>query len=607
MTTLAQNMNIVIVGHVDHGKSTIIGRMMADTASLPEGKLAYVKAQCEANARPFEYAFLLDALADERAQGITIDVARCFFETRQRKYLILDAPGHSEFLKNMVTGAAHAEAALLVIDAKEGVQDNSKRHAYMLSLLGVKQMAVLINKMDLVDYAEETFQQLVTDCRVFLNEIGLSGDVPFIPVSGREGDGVAIQSTQMSWYQGPTVLEQLDVFEKAPNADHQPLRLMVQDVYKFTEKGDDRRIVVGKIESGVLRVGDEITFYPSGKKTRVKRIETVDGVGKQEDRSGMSTGFTIDTQVYVPRGEIAVRSDQSPPQVMNTLRASVFWLGKRPLVTGKAYVMKLGTAHKFVEVESIEKNINAVSLKLETIDSGIAQHHAGECLIKIQTPLACDISSDHPMTSRFVLVEDHQIVGGGIVLEPVSHELDAITTQVQMRNMNWVRGNVSADKRAALYGQKPHLYIVTGQLRTGRKTFAKQLEERLLERGLQSYYLGIGSVTYGVDADIKQSLVEMRSEHIRRYAEVLHILIDAGQVVVGSAAHLTQGELSLMFAILGEEVAITTIGFGDEGALPDVDYYYPSLGDVADQDWALITGCSTPQVEDASLQEESLV
>jgi bifunctional enzyme CysN/CysC len=244
--TGAQRMNIVIVGHVDHGKSTVIGRLLADTHSLPEGKLEQVRAQCELNSKPFEYAFLLDALKDEQAQGITIDAARVFFKSRRRQYLILDAPGHIEFLKNMITGASRAEAALLVIDAAEGVQENSRRHGYMVSLLGIRQLSVVVNKMDLVGWDRGVFDRIVKEYGSFLDQIGIR-PASFIPVSARSGDNIAERSEHLSWYNGPTVLDALDAFETEPAPVHQPFRMPVQDVYKFTKQGDDRRIVAGTI------------------------------------------------------------------------------------------------------------------------------------------------------------------------------------------------------------------------------------------------------------------------------------------------------------------------------------------------------------------------
>src|SRR5215211_5098835 len=293
-----QRMSIVIVGHVDHGKSTVIGRLLADTHSLPEGKLEQIRAQCELNSKPFEYAFLLDALKDEQAQGITIDAARVFFKSAVRPYLILDAPGHIEFLKNMITGAARAEAALLVIDAAEGVQENSRRHGYMVSMLGVRQLAVVVNKMDLVGWDRAVYDRIVREYGAFLEQVGIrpSG---FIPVSGRGGDNIADRSPNLPWYEGPTVLGVLDAFRNEPAPVNQPFRMPVQDVYKFTKQGDDRRIVSGTLDAGTMKVGDTMIFYPSGKKSRVKSIEAFNRSSLTKVEAGWAVGLTLQEQIYI--------------------------------------------------------------------------------------------------------------------------------------------------------------------------------------------------------------------------------------------------------------------------------------------------------------------
>ncbi|MDD4095824.1 MAG: GTP-binding protein, partial [Oscillospiraceae bacterium] len=271
--TKREDMNIVIVGHVDHGKSTVIGRLLADTDSLPEGKLDAIRELCRRNSKPFEYAFLLDALKDERAQGITIDAARCFFKTAARDYTILDAPGHIEFLRNMVTGAARAQAALLVIDAKEGVRENSRRHGYMLSILGIRQIAVVINKMDLVGFSREVFEQIKAEYTDFLERLGIAPKF-VLPVSAFCGDNIRAHGENMPWYDGTTILETLDLFENERDEVHHFFRMPVQDVYKFTSDGDDRRIVAGTIRTGSVRPGDAVVFYPSGKTSPNCPIET---------------------------------------------------------------------------------------------------------------------------------------------------------------------------------------------------------------------------------------------------------------------------------------------------------------------------------------------
>ena len=261
-------LKIVIVGHVDHGKSTLVGRLFHDTGSLPEGKIETIQAVCERRGMPFEWAFLMDALQAERDQGVTIDTAQIQFRTATRDYVIIDAPGHKEFLKNMVTGAASSEAALLLIDAEEGVREQSYRHGYLLHLLGVQQVAVLVNKMDLVGYSADRFGAVAEEYRDYLASLGVE-PMGFIPISAREGDNIATRSRAMPWYQGPTVIKALDQFTSEPGALERPLRLPIQDVYKF----DQRRILAGRIESGRLAVGDTLLFSPSNKTAKVRSIE----------------------------------------------------------------------------------------------------------------------------------------------------------------------------------------------------------------------------------------------------------------------------------------------------------------------------------------------
>lgn len=265
-----ESLNIVIVGHVDHGKSTLVGRLYADTGSLPEGKLEKVQAICRQQGKEFEYAFLFDAFLEEQEQGITIDTARTFFIWNGRQYIIIDAPGHKEFLKNMISGAARAEAALLLIDALEGVREQSKKHGYLLSLLGVTQFAVVVNKMDLVGYRQDVFDGIEKEYREFLGQFRA---VPqqMIPVSAKMGDNIATRSSHMNWYQGPTVLETLALFKKEQVRTEQPLRFPLQDVYKF----DARRILAGRITAGRLKVGDQLVFSPRTKRRWCNRLKAL--------------------------------------------------------------------------------------------------------------------------------------------------------------------------------------------------------------------------------------------------------------------------------------------------------------------------------------------
>src|SRR5438874_3254325 len=293
-TTATEQLKIVIVGHVDHGKSTFVGRLFHDTGSLPEGKLEQLQKAAERRGAPFEWANLMDALQSERDQNITIDTAQIWFQTSKRQYVIIDAPGHKEFLKNMVTGAASAEAALLLIDAHEGVQENSRRHGYLLNLLGIRQIAVLVNKMDLENYQEPTFNRIEAEYRAWLKSIGVEPKL-FIPIAAKHGDNIASRSPHTPWWRGPTVLGMLDEFEVSESPTNQPLRFPIQDVYRF----DERRILAGRVEAGSIKVGDKVIFSPTNKTSTVKTIERWHAPASESASAGESIGITLTEQIFV--------------------------------------------------------------------------------------------------------------------------------------------------------------------------------------------------------------------------------------------------------------------------------------------------------------------
>lgn len=530
-------MNIAVVGHVDHGKSTIIGRLLADSKSLPEGRLEQIKFQCEQNARPFEYAFLLDALKDEQMQGITIDIARCFFKTEKRRYLILDAPGHVEFLKNMITGAACAEVAFLVIDAKEGVQDNSRRHAYLLSMLEIKQVVVLINKMDLVNYAKEKFEQIKCLYMDFLKQINLT-PLTFIPVSGLKGDFIVKPTKNMPWYIGDTVISILDKLEKKPALIELPFRMPVQDVYKFTEHDDTRRIIAGKVTSGSLNVGDEVIFYPSGKTSFVQSIEKFNVLQCKKCQAGESVGFTLTEQLYVRRGEVAARITEPKLKSATIFKANVFWLGRRKLSTGKDYFIKLGTAKVQANLERVIKILDAASLKTIARDE-IQRHEVAECIFRLRSPVALEVSIDNLSLSRFVVIDGFDIAGGGIVSEVMLEnngdilcdsfaEFDIVKacTGTQQQNSN-------AECADSCLAQKGHVLWFTGLSGAGKTTLAIELSKRLSNRKKLVYRLDGDNLRQGLNADLGFSTAD-RKENIRRIAHVAALFMDAGYIVIVS-------------------------------------------------------------------------
>jgi bifunctional enzyme CysN/CysC len=539
-------MQMVIVGHVDHGKSTIIGRLLADTGSLPDGKLEAVRAACERNSKPFEYAFLIDALKDEQAQGITIDSARVFFATPARDYIIIDAPGHIEFLKNMVTGASRAEVGFLVIDAHEGIQENSRRHGYLLSMLGVRQLAVLVNKMDLVDYDRVVFRRIVRRYKRFLKSINVATDhVQFIPVSGVNGDNVVARSPRTDWYEGPTVVKQLDSFRKEADLVDQPFRMPVQGVYKFTKFDDARRIIAGTIGTGRLRVGDEVVFYPSGKRSRVRSFERFAAASADEMGAPAATGFTLTEQIYVTRGEIAARADEHPPTVSNRVRVNLFWLGREPMRPNKEYVFKMGSSRYPVRIHRIERVLDASSLKASRRKDVIERHDVAQVELVFDSDIAFDPVDQIPYTSRFVIVDDYEIRGGGIVRGTGEDANGWIRENVRLRNFNWDRSAISPVLRAERYNQRSTLILITGEENSGKQALANRLEERLFLDGKIVYFLGVGNLMRGLSADIQEVPVS-RDEHIRRLAEVSHLFLDAGVILIVTGVGLTQSDLDLV-------------------------------------------------------------
>jgi len=539
-----EQMNVVIVGHVDHGKSTLVGRLLADTGSLPKGKLEEVKARCERNAKPFEYAFLLDALKDEQSQGITIDTARCFFKSKKRDYIIIDAPGHIEFLKNMVSGAARAEAAILVIDAHEGIRENSKRHGYMLSFLGINHIAVCVNKMDLADYREDVFEKIKKDYSVFLEEINVrpSG---FIPISAVNGENMIANSAKMRWYQGKNVLEALDSFEKAPPRHALSFRLPVQDIYKFTEEGDDRRIVSGRIETGTIREGDEVIFLPSKKKSRIKSIEGFNVKKQSEVFAGQSVGVCLDTQIYIRPGEIMSKASEPLPHVSTKFKANIFWMGRQPFIQGKTYKLKVTSQQIPVVLSKIISVLDASELSSITNKPQIDRHDVAECVLETLKPVAFDEVTRIAETGRFVVVDNYEIVGGGIILAPVFDEDSRLKEHIKEREFQWERSDITPDKRAEQLKHKSALIVITGQANTGKQRIAQALEEELFKLKKFVYFLGISNQLLSAGMNWGDKTIS-KFDHIQHLGEMSRVMTDAGLILITSITDIDEYELGLL-------------------------------------------------------------
>ena len=523
--TQSAQLKIVIVGHVDHGKSTFVGRLFNDTGSLPEGKLEQLEAIAKRRGVPFEWANLMDALQSERDQNITIDTAQIWFRTPKRQYVIIDAPGHKEFLKNMVTGAANAEAALLLIDANEGVQEQSRRHGYLLNLLGIRQIAVLVNKMDLQSYSEDRFHQIERDFRAFLKTIGVQPRC-FIPIAAKHGDNIASRSANMPWWHGATVIEVLDQFEPAQPPTGQPLRFPIQDVYRF----DHRRILAGRVEAGSLQVGDRLVFSPTNKVSVVKTIERWNAPPTTQAQAGESVGITLTEQIFVERGAIAAREDE-PPYELSKFKARLFWLGRAPFSKDKTYKLKLATQEVECQIDAIERVID--SSNLETIvrpESYVGRNEVAELTLRTKRPIAFDVHADIIPTGRFVIVDGYEVCGGGIIAADSYPRRTADSLQ-KSHNIYWSHGKVTAQQRAIRNGHRGRVVWLTGLSASGKSTISVELERELFNLGRHVYILDGDNMRHGLCSDLGFSAAD-RKENIRRVGETAKLFADAGVVCV---------------------------------------------------------------------------
>lgn len=530
MNILQKNIHsplpIVIVGHVDHGKSTLVGRILHDTNSLPEGRLEEVQKACERRGVPMEWSFLLDSFQAERDQAITIDTTQIWFSTPYRPYVIIDAPGHREFLKNMISGAAQADAAILVVDAHEGLQEQTKRHAYMLSLLGMRQIAVAVNKMDAVGYDAATFAKVSGDVDQYLKSIGVIA-THIVPMSARDGDMIQMHSAKMAWYKGKTLLEILDSFEVDSAPLTRALRFPVQDVYRFEEK----RILVGRIETGVLQKGDRILFSPGNEEALVTSIESWPrDKNIVSAQAGESIGIMLDQPIFVERGHIGSHTE-NPPMLSNVFRANIFWLSNKPLKVGNTYTIRITTHTARVTIQSIDKFVDTDTLE-QIIDPSEGKKNAViEVTFRAHSLLPIDPHSDNARMGRAVLYDGYDIVGGGLI------NMDGYPDQRQNSpksdNIFKVDHLVGNDLRQQIKGHDGGIFWFTGLSGAGKSTLAMAAEAELTKRGYHTYVLDGDNVRHGLNADLGFS-PEDRAENIRRIGEVAALMADAGLIVISA-------------------------------------------------------------------------
>lgn len=519
----AAPLHFVLTGHVDHGKSSLIGRLLHDVGALPEGKFEAMKEMCGRRGVPFQWAFLTDALQAERNQGVTIESSWIRFHNNGHEFILIDAPGHELFVRNMITGADRADAALLVIDAQEGLQEQSFRHGFLLHLMGVRQLGVVVNKMDLVGYDEAQFKSLELEVRAYLAKLQI---VPkaVIPVSAVEGDNIVRSSRNMSWHHGATLLEALQELVTRDVAVNLPLRLPIQDVYRL----DSRRILVGRIESGYLQPGDQLLFSPSNQTATLASIECWPEEPALSAVAGRCIGFTLDEKIFVERGELVSHPDD-PPLESDVLRARLFWLGREPLRTEDVYELRLGSRRTMAYVESISWVVDPVDLSRRSAEA-ISVNEVGEVILRSRSMLAFDEFDSLPVTGRLVVARDRQVQGGGVIsLE--GYDIRRASLKRRATNVSRIPHQVALEERSQRNGHKSGVLWFTGLSGAGKSTLALTLERRLHDRGMQVFVLDGDNLRYGLNADLGFS-PEDRVENIRRVFEVAGLFSRAGLLVI---------------------------------------------------------------------------
>jgi len=522
-----EQLSVVIVGHVDHGKSTLIGRLLYDTKSLEDGKLDEIKAVCEKRNVPFEWSFVLDAFQAERDQAVTIDTTQIFFSSQKRKYVIIDAPGHREFLKNMISGAAQADAAVLVVDAKEGVQEQTKRHAYMLHLLGIKQVCVVINKMDKIDYSSKIYKRVCKEIKSYLQTLNIKPS-HIIPISSRDGDMLKDRGANLKWYKSETLLEVLDSLELEKGSKAQDLRFPIQDVYRF----DEKRILVGRIETGAISVGDTLFFSPTNEKSIVQTIESFpDNKKITTAYAGQSIGITLDERIFVERGHTASHINNKP-MMSNVFRANIFWLSDKPLAVGNSYKIRYGTTETTVNVQSIDMMVDTQSLEKKDTAKSVEKNNVAEVTFRSRDMLAIDSHIDNFKMGRAVIYDGYDVVGGGLI------NMDGFEDQRQSSkpksdNIYKVSHSVTPDMRAERFGYYGGVFWFTGLSGSGKSTLAVAVEQEIFKRGMNAYVLDGDNVRFGLNADLGFS-PEDRTENIRRVGEVAALQANSGVIVLSA-------------------------------------------------------------------------
>jgi bifunctional enzyme CysN/CysC len=514
-------LRFITCGSVDDGKSTLIGRLLYESKLIFDDQLTQLAADSRrvgTRGGELDFALLVDGLAAEREQGITIDVAYRFFSTERRKFIVADTPGHEQYTRNMVTGASTADLAVILIDARKGVLVQTRRHSYLVHLIGIPRIVLAVNKMDLVGYSQETFAQIVAEYREFAGRLGLT-DITPIPLSAVHGDNVITRSGNTPWYSGPALLEHLETVEVDSGLAKQPFRLPVQWVNR---PNAEFRGFAGLITEGAVRRGDRLRVLPSGRECRVGRI-VVAGGDLEYATAGQSVTLTLDAEVDISRGDVLAAAD-APPQVADQFEATIVWLQEEPMLQGRTYLMKAGTRMVSATVTPLKHRVNVSTLEHEPAER-LELNDIGVCELELDRPIPFESYAESRALGSFILIDrlTNNTAGAGLINFALRRS----------QNVHWQALDVDKPLRARLKGQKACVLWLTGLSGAGKSTIANRIEKRLAAAGRHTYLLDGDNVRHGLNKDLGFTAQD-RVENIRRVAEVARLMVDAGLIVLVS-------------------------------------------------------------------------
>jgi bifunctional enzyme CysN/CysC len=532
-------LRFLTCGSVDDGKSTLIGRLLSDTKQIFEDQLAALERDSRKHGTTGEdvdFALLVDGLEAEREQGITIDVAYRFFATPKRKFIVADTPGHEQYTRNMATGASTADLAIVLVDARQGVLRQTRRHSIIASLLGIRNIVVAINKIDLVGFDQGVFDRITAEYASFAENLGFRSIVP-IPMSARFGDNVTRRSDRMSWYSGPTLIEHLETVVVEEEATDRPFRFPVQYVNR---PNLDFRGFAGTIASGSISQGDEIVVAKSGKPSTVKRI-VAHGGDLRSAVAGQAITLVLEDEVEVSRGNLLVSPD-ARPDVADQFAANVVWFDEQALLPGRSYILRTETDQASATVTELKYRINVNDFAHEAAKS-LEMNEVGVCNISTQSPIAFDSFAENRTTGAFILIDriSNATVGAGMILHPLRRS----------ENIHWQSLDVTRHARADLKNQRPAVLWFTGLSGSGKSTVANMLEKKLHAAGRHTYILDGDNVRHGLNRDLGFT-DEDRVENIRRVAEVAKLMADAGLIVIVSFISPFRAERRMARELMGQ-------------------------------------------------------